>query len=220
MRLTVFNGSPRARVSNTGFFVDALVEGYRSIDGSVVEVHYIAGAVDISRLAGVLSESECVLLAFPLYVDSMPSIVKAFIEELAPWKGRLSGVRFFFLVQSGFPEAIHSRAVERYLKRLTERLGGIYLGTVIRGCANSVRNMAGEKKEKALQPFKDLGKGLAANGNLDDGIVRRLAKPEKLSPFMLWSVNFLDRTGLLGLIWRKPFKENGSYERRFARPYE
>lgn len=220
MRLTAFNGSPRARASNTRFFLDAIVEGFQSVEGSLAEVHYIAGENDLPGLAKKVSESECILLAFPLYVDSMPSIVKAFIEELEPWKGRLSTVHFCFLVQSGFPEAVHSRAVERYLKRLTQLLGGVYLGTIIKGGANSVRYMTGGKREKSLEPFRRLGEELARNGDLDGETVLRLARPERFSPFVLGVLNLLDRTGILGLMWRKTFRENGSYERRFDRPYE
>lgn len=220
MRLTVFNGSPRARSGNTRFLLDAIVDGFESVGKGTAEVHYIAGSDEPAGLARKLSESECVLLGFPLYVDSMPSIVKAFIEELAPWKGKLSGVRFCFLVQSGFPEVVHSRVVERYLRRLTERLGGTYLGTVIRGGANSVRNRTGEKRERALGPFRDLGVKLAESGELDGEILAELAKPEKFSPPVLAVLNVLDRTGFLGLIWRKTFKQNGCYERRFDRPYE
>ncbi len=220
MRLTVFNGSPRARRSNTRVLTDALVSGFRAGGGGVVDEHYIAGTKDSESLSYILAQGECVLLAFPLYVDSMPSIVKEFIEALEPWKGRLEGVRFCFLVQSGFPEAVHSRAVERYLERLTQRLGGIYLGTVIRGGANAIGQLKGRRRERALEPFRGLGRHLALTGNLDPERIRKLAEPERFSPFMARVLRLLDRTGVLGLIWRRPLKTNGAYERRFDRPFE
>ena len=36
-----------------------------------------------------------------------------------------------FVVQSGFPEGLHSRYVERYLEKLAARLGSPYLGTIV-----------------------------------------------------------------------------------------
>ena len=219
MRLTVFNGSPRARVSNTRIFTDAFAEGFRQAGGEV-ETRYITGLTDSLSLFTGLGKDDCVLLAFPLYVDSMPSGVKALIEDLEPLKGKLGGVRFCFLIQSGFPEAVHSRGVERYLERLTGKVGGTYLGTIIRGGANDVGNITGTKRARALEPFRELGEGLARTGELETEGLGNLARLETFSPFMVVFLRILDRTGLLGLIWRKAFREWGTYDRRFDRPYE
>lgn len=219
MRLTIFNGSPRARVSNTRILTDAFREGFSAAGGGPVETYYITGSASTETLVRAAAESDCVMLAFPLYVDSMPSGVKAFIEALEPLKGQMEGVRFCFLVQSGFSEAVHSRGVERYLKRLTGKLGGTYLGTIIRGGANAIRDAQGNSKERALAPLRQLGESLARFGEMDADALSRLARPERLSAFMVFLLNVLDRTGILGLIWRKDFRENGTYDRRYDRPF-
>jgi len=46
-----------------------------------------------------------------------------------------------FLVQSGFPEGLHSRYVERYLESWQKRLGCPYLGTIVKGQREGVRLM-------------------------------------------------------------------------------
>ena len=84
--------------------------------------------------------AECVLLGFPLYTDAMPGMVKHFIEALEPLAGRKDNPSLGFLVQSGFPEGLHSRYVERYLEKLAERLGCPYLGTIVKGNGEGVRD--------------------------------------------------------------------------------
>ena len=71
----------------------------------------------------LFQEAEQVLLAFPLYTDCMPGIVKVFIESLEPLCSREGNPDVGFIVQSGFPEAIHSRYVEKYLEKPSLRLG-------------------------------------------------------------------------------------------------
>jgi len=53
----------------------------------------------------------------------MPGIVKVFIESLEPLCSREGNPDVGFIVQSGFPEAIHSRYVEKYLEKPSLRLG-------------------------------------------------------------------------------------------------
>ena len=44
-----------------------------------------------------------------------------------------------FIVQSGFPEAIHSVCIEKYLKKFTSKLNCTYLGTVIKGGVEEIQ---------------------------------------------------------------------------------
>ena len=71
----------------------------------------------------------------------MPAIVKQFIEALEPLKNRENNPPMGFIVQSGFPEALHSRYVEHYLQKLAARLNAPYLGTIVKGGGEGIRMM-------------------------------------------------------------------------------
>ncbi len=89
----------------------------------------------------------------------MPGIVKAFIESLAPFKDRPDNPPLGFLVQSGFPEAAHSRFVERYLQKLAQRLGSPYLGTIVKGGAEGTRIMPENMTHDLFAALEQLGRG-------------------------------------------------------------
>ena len=133
MRLTVFNGSPRYKKSTTAIMLDHFLEGFAEVEGTTYETAYLVPTKDTDKFTRMFGEAEKVLLAFPLYHDSMPAFVKAFIESLEPLCGRDNNPDIGFSVHSGFPEANHSRYVEHYLKKLSNRLGCKYIGTVIKG---------------------------------------------------------------------------------------
>ena len=123
MKLAVFNGSPRGKDSNTKVLLEHFINGFMKTDGNTYEVAYLIRVKDRGSFINLFQEAEQVLLAFPLYDDAMPAIVKTFIESLEPLCRREGNPDIGFIVQSGFPEAIHSRYVERYLAKLAARLG-------------------------------------------------------------------------------------------------
>jgi len=220
MRLTVFNGSPRGENSNSRILLEAFLKGYLKTWGKVTAVHYLREAGDHEEMVRHFLDSSNVMIAFPLYVDSMPAPVKAFIEKLEPYKGTLGGVRLGFVVQSGFPEAIHCRAVERYLFKLSTRLGCKYLGTVVRGGVESVRYGPGWINSRMLSSFARLGETFGRTGQLDPKMIRRLAKRELFPTLSIPILRVLNSSGILGSFWDKKLKENNAYSGRFARPYQ
>jgi len=115
MKLTVFNGSPRAKGSNTKVFLEHFINGFVETEGNTYELAYLVHVKESGNFVRLFREAQTVLLAFPLYWDAMPAIVKAFIESLESLCGREDNPDIGFMVQGGFPEAIHSRYLERYL---------------------------------------------------------------------------------------------------------
>jgi len=86
-------------------------------------MHHLIRVKSTDEFVQAFAEAECAWLGFPLYTDAMPGIVKHFIDALEPLAGRKNNPPLGFLVQSGFPEGLHSRYVERYLEKLAARLG-------------------------------------------------------------------------------------------------
>lgn len=220
MRLTVFNGSPRHKGSNTKVFLDYFLEGFESVAGNGFELHYIYPFREPERLVKVFSLAEIVLVGFPLYVDAMPSGLKDFIEALKPYRGRSGNKALGFFVQSGFPEAFHSRYVERYLEKLVRRLGCGYYGTIVKGGGEGIREMPPAMTRKILERMRMLGECFGKTGEFDTKLLRKIAGPEKFG-FMgrlMTRALFIPMSHMM--FWNKQLKENNALEKAYDRPFE
>jgi hypothetical protein len=184
-------------------------------DGNSYELAYLVRVKDRESFIKLFKEAEHVLLAFPLYFDAMPAVVKTFIESLEPLCRRKGNPDIGFIVQSGFPESIHSRYVERYLEKLAKRLGCKYKGTVIRGGVEGIRATPDRMNRQLFKSFYELGKAFGETGEFDKQIVFKLAQPERLTKFYFWIIRLVTHK----LYWDKILKENNAFEKRFARPY-
>ena len=214
-RLTLFNGSPRGKRGNTPIFLREIARGFDGLH----EVHDLVRLKETGNMLEAFARAECVILGFPLYTDSMPGIVKHFIEELGPLVGRPNNPPLGFVVQSGFPEGLHSRYIERYLERLAERLGSPYLGCVVKGNGEGVRVMPSEATEGLFANLQSLGAGLAREGRFDPQVLTRIAQPERFPAILGPVFQVFLRMPASHTYFDEMLKKNGAFERRFARPF-
>jgi multimeric flavodoxin WrbA len=214
-RLTLFNGSPRGKRGNSPIFLRELAQGF----GGATETHHLIQAKQVDEHVRAFAGAECAIVGFPLYTDSMPGSVKRFIEALEPLAGRKNNPPLGFIVQSGFPEGLHSRYIERYLEKLAARLGSPYLGTIIKGNGEGVRMMPPEANQSLFNHLHALGAGLAHEGRLNPEIFAKIAQPERF-PFYLGPVfQVFLRLPMAHGYFDAMLKKNGAYERRFAQPF-
>ena len=214
-RLTLFNGSPRGRKGNTPIFLREVATGF----GGSSEIHHLNRILETDQMVQAFAEAECVVLGFPLYTDAMPGIVKHFIEALEPLAGNPNNPSIGFVVQSGFPEGLHSRYVERYLEKLAGRLGSPYLGTVVKGNGEAVRIMPDDMNKNLFANLQAIGSGLATEGRFDTAVLAKIAHPERF-PLILGPVfRIFLRTPIAHSYFDSMLKENGMYEQRFDRPF-
>jgi hypothetical protein len=165
-------------------------------------------------------DADEVLFAFPLYTDSMPGLVKAFLEAIAPADpARLRGKRVAFVIQSGFSEGIHTEALASYLARLCQRLGFTDLGTLRKGGMEAIRMLPAKKVAKIQALFVQAGHGLASLGRFAPEFVRTMAEPRTYGLGGRTVIRLLGKTGLINYYWNHMLKKNGAFERRFAMPY-
>lgn len=219
MQLTIFNGSPRGTGSNSDVLIQWLVEGVRQNSNFSIDMLYLNKNGNHDGYIDKFKTSDIVLVVFPLYTDCMPGIVMAFIEKLQPLRRSLTGLKLGFVVHSGFPEAIQSRQVEKYLSWLAEELGTDYLGTVVMGGSEGItkRNQVLIKKKRML--FNELGRRLSQADEFDAELVKKIAGIEKLGKFSVCLLQILVKTGLLNIFMNRRLKENHAYRERFTRPY-
>jgi multimeric flavodoxin WrbA len=213
-RITVFNGSPRGKKGNTPIMLEELLKGF----GGEFEIHHLVQIKKLEEQVKAYHEAECVWLGFPLYTDAMPGLVKNFIEALEPFRDNENNPPMGFLVQSGFPEGIHSRYVERYLDGLAKRLGSPYLGTIIKGNGEGTRVMPTEATQSLFDNLQTLGKNLAETGKLNPEILETIAKPERYPRILGPVFRIFLKTKIAHSYFDGMMHENGAYERRNDQP--
>ncbi len=217
MRLAVFNGSPRKKSGNTQLLLDRFVEGYKTVNPDVVFGAYLKDMQKAEENVKTFQEADIIIIGFPLYIDAMPGVVKYFFEKL--WYEKPFGKKLGFIVQSGFPEAIHSTFVEKYLEAFAGNLGCEYLGTVIKGGGEAIRYTPEKRNRKLFEQFRELGKSLAQNQQFDQVIVKELRKPYVFSPPVRVIFRLLRPTGIFDTFWNRELKKNKAYEKRYDAPY-
>ncbi len=227
MQLLICNGSPRGKGGNTALLLKHFTDGFAAYPENTFEVAYLQRVNEHASIAKKARAAGAVIIAFPLYADSMPAIVKDFIETLGSTqpKGRASKKQrefppIGFIVQSGFPEAIHSRYVERYLEKLARRLNGRYIGTIIKGGVEGIQEKPDFLNKRLFMAFRSLGRHFGVTKEFHPIIVKKLAPMERFSPVGRFFIRLLIHTGLADSGWIKPLKQNGAYERRFDKPYQ
>jgi len=239
MKLTIFNGSPRGKCSNTRSILEPFIDGFMSTEGNSYELAYLIHFELRDEQVALFKNASHVLLAFPLYTDAMPFVVKSFIESLEPLCGEKCNPDIGFIVQSGFPETRHSRYLERYLGKLASRLNCRYKGTVIKGGVEAISmlplldnlflkwfcefsaftDFAGVghllDKKKLVNSFHELGKEFGVSGEFNKDLVTGLTEPDRISAFSFWAFRFV----VHHLYWNLVLRKNNAFAERFARPY-
>jgi multimeric flavodoxin WrbA len=220
--LLLLNGSPRGEHSNSIKMLTHVAEGWLRGGGQCPEILYLARRDGFTRAVETFGETDVVLLGMPLYTDSMPALVKTYIEALAPRAGQATGAApvLGFLVQSGFPEAQHSRFLERYLQKLAQRLGSPYAGTIVRGGGGALQSMPDKANEKLWARLRKLGEQLVCDGRFGARELRAAAGVERFSPLTAALLGLVCKLPATQFYWNGQLKKNGAWERRFATPYE
>lgn len=220
MKLAIFNGSPRRKKSNSTILSQYFISGYSKQSGEIPELFYLA---DIQQLANNLDHyknAEIVIFIFPLYTDCMPAVVKRFFEEIHELGKEQQSKKFGFIVQSGFPEIIHSVWLERYLEKFVKRIGGEYLGTVIKGGVEGIQIMPKIMTRKLFNRFEKLGEYFAIHEEFEPKIVAKMRKPFKLSLPRRMLFKMFNFFGFTNVYWNMNLKKNNAYENRFDQPYK
>ena len=217
MKLIIFNGSPRNKQSNSKLLIDNFLITYNKFSEQKADVHFIANINKKQEQLRAFQEAEIALFIFPLYTDSMPGIVKEFFEQIYLLEYS-STKKMGFIVQSGFPEAIHSTYVEKYLKKFTSKLGFQYLGTIIKGGVEGISIMPPSMTKKLFSKFQQLGEYFAKNNSFSAKIKYDLAKPMKLSFIRRNLFSFFSFLGITNFYWNSKLKKNNVFKNRFDAP--
>jgi hypothetical protein len=202
-----------------------VAEGWERAGGGKGVTLHLAQPADLERAIELFFEADVVLLGMPLYTDAMPALVKQYIEALGQRRAARrssDGARtptLGFLVQSGFPEALHSRPLERYLVKLARRLGAPCAGVIVHGDGEALQVAKDESNEKLWRPLRALGEELAREGRFGERELRAVAGMERFPSLVAALLSIAVRLPFFMGHWNRTLKRNGAWERRFATPY-
>jgi multimeric flavodoxin WrbA len=219
--LVLLNGSPRGERSNSMKMLSRVAEGWQRGGGQKPEILHLAYRTEFDRAVTAFAKADFVLLGMPLYTDAMPALVKSYIEALQPRTAATAGDNpgLGFLVQSGFPEASHSRPLERYLEKLARRFGSRYAGTIVHGGGESLQMMPDRANEKLWARLRTLGEQLYREGHFGEAELRAVAGMERMSALTLLLARLAVKLPITQFYWNGMLKKNGAWQQRFDTPY-
>ncbi len=195
MNILLLDGSPKAQNSASAYYLKAL-EGM--LGGNTITWRSARGD-DPNAVAEQILAMDALVVAFPLYVDGIPSHLLAFLEELEQRLGRHKAyVPVYALCNAGFYEARQTQLALDMMKLWCEKAGlrwGKAIGIGAGGMAMAAPVGQG--------PFANLGREFAA---LTDCIQRQVAAEDSfVEPgFPRFLYKSMAHQG-----WRAQAKKNG-----------
>jgi len=189
MHVLIINGSPRVKkYSNTNYILVKFTEGLRE-NGASFEQYEISDRGSWDQIRQAFDRNTVILIALPLYVECIPGLLMEFLETLTP---KSDGSKMAFLLQGGFMEGVQLRCGEAYLKILAGKLGCTYMGTLVKGDNFMIRFFEGEWREKVTDPYADMGREYAVNGDFNSKACKKFTGHEKFPlPVRIYVGNIL-----------------------------
>jgi len=221
MKLSIFNGSPRGKASNSSVINKWLTEASKDSEHTI-EIKEELIIKDVKKHLSYIEEIEAsqkVIMTFPLYADGMPGVVMEFFELMYAHRDRLKNTQYLFVIHSGFPEAKHSYALRDYLKAFTHKMDGQLFNIIIYGGSEGTRLAPVRSQKKKRTAFNDIGLAFATNQPIAQKDRKRLSKPEELSVSTQIILKLLSKTPLLNMYWDRSMKDNNVFGQSFDQPY-
>lgn len=175
--LVIINGSPRvAKFSNTDKIIHSFVKGLEET-GITWELHNLSNRKEWDAAREAFLTHEHILIAFPLYVECIPSMMLEFLGTLP--SERKQPAQLSFLLHGGMDEGNEFRLAERFLQKLPAQLGCSYGGTLIKGGSFRIRTTTDEERAKMVAPWPPMGKLFAQKGTFLTPEAERFIGPEQ-----------------------------------------
>lgn len=219
-RAVLLVGSPRTQKSTSASLGGYLMEqlSARGIETEIVQIYTSFNSAERTRLAlEKLDAADLVVLAFPLYVDSLPAPVIAALEKIAAHRACVKVTQNFAAIANcGFPEAQHNDTALAICAQFAMQTGLTWLGSLALGGGEGLVHGAplNEMDGRAIPLKKALD--LAAEPLADGQPIPGSARDLMARPFIPnWLYRFLGGFG-----WKQQAKGYGVENRLQDRPYQ
>lgn len=183
-RAVLLVGSPRNRNSTSHSLGSYLMSGMASAGVATEIIPYTSmlSAARRSAAMDTVDGADLLVLAFPLYVDSLPGTVTAMFEQLAARKWTGDSPRgFAAIVNCGFPEAAHTATALAICAEFAGAAGFAWRGGLAMGEGEAVQGAGlealGRRTAGPRRALDLAAEQLAAGRPVPGEAVERLAKP-------------------------------------------
>ena len=220
-RVLLLTGSPRGKKSTSqalgGFLLDRMEE--HGVTTETVRLYTVQKSLERqAMLLHHVDEADLVVLAFPVYVDSLPAPVIASLERIALHRRQMPSrrpQRFVALSNCGFPEPTHTETPLAICAQFARESGFAWAGGLgLGGGEGLVHGTPLEElggRAARLRKALDLTAGsLAAGRPVPEEAEALLARPA-IPPWLYRMVG--------GLSWRRAARRNDVQHALKATPY-
>jgi multimeric flavodoxin WrbA len=219
-RAVLLVGSPRTNKSTSASLGSYLMAqlAARGIAVETIQIYTSFNAADRTRAAlEVLDSADLAVLAFPLYVDSLPAPVVAALEKIALHRAKRSThQRFAVIANSGFPEASHNATALAICAEFARQSGFVWAGGLALGGGEGlVHGRPLDELDGRAIPIKR-SLALAAAALADGQCIPQAARDLLARPAVpKWLYRLLGGYG-----WKQQAKRYGMNKNLNRRPYE
>lgn len=155
-----------------------------------------------------MARADVILLATPLYVDSLPAPVIETLYRLSQGKNLrvLDGdpPRFLALLNCGFVEPHHNRYAQLMLETFCKKVGFEWAGGISLGAG-------GMMTKRIREALRSVAEALRADILISDSVSRATSTPVMKPWLYILGGNFM---------WRRQAKANGVRDQLKAQPYK
>jgi multimeric flavodoxin WrbA len=217
-RAALLVGSPRTKKSTSASLGGYLFEQLqrRGIETQTLQIYTSLYSQErMNTLYNAINGSDLVVLAFPLYVDSLPAPVTATLEMIATHRNASSLVRFSAIANCGFPGAEHNDTALAICSEFARQnrfvwSGGLSMGAG-EGIVHGVPLNELDGRAISLKASLDMAAEALMNGNpIPQSAKDLLARP--IIPNWMYTLN-----GRFG--WRQAAKQFGMEKELRRQPY-
>ena len=209
---------PRSTSESLGSYLMTRL-GERGCDTESLSVHRSHRSHDgLEALLDAVDRCDLLVLAFPLYIDSLPALLTRTLELIHARRDLRQlnrKQRLVAIVNNGFPEAEQNEVALRICRRFAVETGFEWAGGLALGGGEAINGRPLTKiKGMARNVISSLdlaAEALAADRPIPDRAVRLMAKPIIWSRIYTW-------IGTRG--WRRRAASHGAADRLDNRPYE
>ncbi len=171
MNALIVIGSPKGRASASFTLGSALSDALRKRGATVCDgfAHQaLRSPQETARLLDAFDAADLVVLAFPLYVDSLPAPLVRLLELVAARRGPAPATtpRLAAVVQCGFPEASQCDTAVAICRLFAERTGMRWAGALRMGMGGQLGGGIGKLPDGGRHIVQALD---MAAGSLEDG---------------------------------------------------
>jgi multimeric flavodoxin WrbA len=223
-RARLLVGSPRGRKSTSQALGSYLLEqlSARGIRTETIELYPALGSRERTQsLLETVEAIDLIVLAFPLYIDSLPGPVTHALELMAahrgttPRPGESAHPAFAAIVNSGFPEAAQNQTALAICAQFTRQAGFAWAGGLALGGGYGVVNGTpldelGWRGNSIRASLELAAESLATGHPIPDEAARLMAK-RRISNWMIrllgpvgWILK-ARKYGAVHALWRQPY---------------